>query len=224
MKKRSKVPAFRRLKFWNDLVIVAFAIASMIFLGLEFGTKLSIGQLHLLHVLDITIAFTFLADFVFRLHKAKDKRHFIIFHWWELLASIPITNTITQGLRGLRFLRILEIVAVLRVTGRLEVTGEVFGSYTKFPYVIEAFSTIIAVLFAGSVGFFALEYGHNPNVHSLWDAFWWATTTMTTTGYGDIYPVTTAGRVLAMGLMFTGLITAALLTSVMVRYLSARKR
>lgn len=206
------------------MVIIAFAIASIVLLGLELNGQLSASQIRLAHVLDITIALAFLAEFISRIRHTKRKLKFLAWHWWELLACIPVTNTVTQGLRGLKALRLLELVSVLRVSGRLEVTGEVFGGFTEHPYVIEAFSTILAVLFGGGVGFFALEYGHNPNIHSLWDAFWWAATTMTTTGYGDIYPVTTGGRVLAMTLMFTGLITAALLTSVMVKYLALRNR
>jgi len=53
--------------------------------------------------------------------------------------------------------------------------------------------------------FFILERGSNPGVRRLMDGLWWAFATATTTGYGDITPVTDAGKVLSVMLMLTGL-------------------
>jgi len=52
--------------------------------------------------------------------------------------------------------------------------------------------------------FFHFEQGINPAVHSLFDAFYWAITTVTTVGYGDILPLSIGGRLAAMGLMILG--------------------
>jgi voltage-gated potassium channel len=54
-------------------------------------------------------------------------------------------------------------------------------------------------------------------------AFWWAVTTITTVGYGDVVPVTTAGRLVGSLLMLTGLSLIPLLTSVVVSVLSSRR-
>jgi voltage-gated potassium channel len=55
------------------------------------------------------------------------------------------------------------------------------------------------------LGFAAVEQGSNENVESTWDGLWWALTTMTTVGYGDITPVTESGRMIAAVVMVIGI-------------------
>jgi len=74
------------------------------------------------------------------------------------------------------------------------------------------------IALSGALGFHYCEADANPNVHSFWDSFWWAMVTITTIGYGDIYPVTIAGRVIAIFLMFTGIGTLGLMTATIAAY------
>jgi len=60
------------------------------------------------------------------------------------------------------------------------------------------------VLFAGAFLFYQLEAPVNPNVNHFFDALYWAMCTITTVGYGDIVPQTTAGRALSLALMVLG--------------------
>jgi len=53
--------------------------------------------------------------------------------------------------------------------------------------------------------FYAVEQGTNPNILSIGDGIWWAIVTLTTIGYGDIYPWTTAGRIIATLLGLLGI-------------------
>jgi voltage-gated potassium channel len=73
-------------------------------------------------------------------------------------------------------------------------------------------SVILLTIFTGALGFFYAEQGVNPNLHSFRDSVWWAMVTVTTIGYGDIYPVTTAGRLIAVALMIIGIGTVSLFT------------
>jgi voltage-gated potassium channel len=68
-----------------------------------------------------------------------------------------------------------------------------------------------------------MEAGINPNVHSLWDSFWWTIVTITTVGYGDIYPVTTGGRILAIFFMLGGTATVGTATAAIAAYLINKK-
>jgi voltage-gated potassium channel len=64
-----------------------------------------------------------------------------------------------------------------------------------------------------SVVFYFLETNKNPKIQTLMDALWWGFSTATTTGYGDITPTTTAGKVLSIFLMLTGLALFSMFTA-----------
>lgn len=68
----------------------------------------------------------------------------------------------------------------------------------------------------GAYVFYHLESGMNPNVQHFFDAYWWAMSTVTTVGFGDIVPMTTEGRLVAMFLMVTGILCFFAFTTVMV--------
>ena len=211
-----------RVRLIDDVVVIVFSLVSAGLLVIELTGASTTEQVASIRVLDTAIGLFFLVEFMVRLALSKDRRRFLLFRWWELLAAIPFTNVTTQALRSLKFIRLVELVRIVRATVRLEATGEALGSYTDHPYVLESLSSLIAVLFTSSVIFYALESGTNTKVTSLWDAFWWSTATLTTTGYGDISPVTTGGRIVAIFLMLIGVVMIAAFTGVVVRYMAAR--
>lgn len=64
----------------------------------------------------------------------------------------------------------------------------------------------LSTLLLSSYAFFILEVERNLFVETFFDSFWWAVVTLTSLGYGDIYPVTIGGRIVGMFLMFFGVI------------------
>lgn len=68
---------------------------------------------------------------------------------------------------------------------------------------------VISILVVGSsgIGIYLIESPHeNAQITNLIDAFWWASATVTTVGYGDVVPVTEAGRLMGIALMFVGIL------------------
>lgn len=62
----------------------------------------------------------------------------------------------------------------------------------------------------------------NANIKNFGDAIWWATTTITTVGYGDYYPVTLTGRLVAVGLMISGVAVVGVVTASLASWLVAQ--
>ena len=74
--------------------------------------------------------------------------------------------------------------------------------HRKFHYVL---ILTAAVMVLGATGLYVVEREQNEALTSFWDALWWAVSTTTTVGYGDIYPTTGEGRLIAVLLMLTGI-------------------
>lgn len=187
----------------RDLAISGLAVLSAVLLILELSSELSSTQLRFFYALDLAIAFAFLADFLYELYTAKNRKLYFRHNWYLLLASIPITGGTYQALRSVQLIRLMRIVRLYARIRRLsEATEHVSRNSSRYIF-IALFSTI--VIFVGSSAFFHFEAALNYRIDTYFDALWWAVVTATSVGYGDIYPVTTAGRVTAMFLMMFGL-------------------
>lgn len=191
-----------------ELFVLALALFSIVLLLVELTAELAPHQHWILERIDLAIACIFLVEFLWRWRRAEDRGHFLRTSWWELLAAIPMTVETVQALRGVRLLRVLRIVRLLRVVRfavRMKIVMErarLFGDRT---HLIGITSTVTAIVITGAAAFHYFEFGVNPNVKGFGDSIWWSIITVTTVGYGDIYPHTTAGRIVATLLLVTGL-------------------
>ena len=133
----------------------------------------------------------FLADYIVSLTLAKPRGRWFIRHLYELLIVVlPV-------LRPLRLLRLVTLIAVLHRTAgsalRSRITLYVGGSAT------------LLVLVAGLAVLDAEQNAQGSNIRTFGDALWWAFVTITTVGYGDYFPITFVGRLIAVGLMIAGI-------------------
>lgn len=109
MKGMGTKKSFSKFAFLIEVVMLFLALVSGYLLLLEFTTSLTSQQIQLFDTIDLGIALAFLCEFAVNFFVAKKQLKFFIFHWWELLAAIPITVPLTQALRLLRLLRLLHL-------------------------------------------------------------------------------------------------------------------
>lgn len=126
--------------------------------------------------------------------------------WFDLLLIVVTppfgVPDAMQGIRSLRLLRLLRLLRAFGVAAMgFKLARRHFGR-KKFHYVL---LVACATVVLGAVAVFALEADENKNIRHLGDALWWALTTVTTVGYGDITPITPEGRLVAVVLMLTGI-------------------
>jgi len=178
----------------------------------------------LLTVYDNAICVVFLIDFFGNLSRAPTKREYFIGRrgWLDLLGSVPALGFFkyTALLRLARLSRLARITRLLRGQKKRELIDDVVthrGQYAAFVSVTAA--TIVLVVCSVLVLQFESRAA-DANITTGGDALWWALVTITTVGYGDFFPVTTAGRITGAFVMFAGVgiigALASILASVLV--------
>lgn len=192
---RSGVPVV-----FNYLVLVAAALVVPALL-LETSKQSDIKAIAI--GLDWAIWLAFVAELVVLLRAADDRVGWLRKHPLDVLLVVltpPFLPGPVQAIRAMRLLRLVRLVRVIQLASRLlTVTGLRFA----------AGLTGVLIL-VGGTAFAEVEKGQHL---SAWDGVWWATTTVTTVGYGDISPHTDGGRVIAIGLMVCGVGFVAMLTA-----------
>ncbi len=154
------------------------------------------------------VAIIFTGEYLWRWIKSKDPRYpltaaAII----DLISILPFWIGFwvdTRWLRIIRALRILRLIKFYRHNCHMQVLVE--GLYRAWPQLKALGSVMGIVVLLSTALIFEMERVAQPDkFKSLHDGFWWTMVTITTIGYGDLYPVTMAGKNLAVGLMVIGL-------------------
>lgn len=138
--------------------------------------------------IQYVIWLVFAADYAIRLVIAEQRLHFITHNLIDLAAVV---------LPALRPLRLVSALALVHQQAGRRLRGHVAA------YV--ASSTLLIVTISGLAVLDAERGSPGATIETWEDAMWWAVVTITTVGYGDFYPVTTEGRLFALGLMLCGL-------------------
>ena len=161
-----------------------------------------------LEVVSWTVWAAFAVDFAVRILLARDRRRYVVSHWYDVaLIVLPM-------LRPLRLLRLFALARVLNRSAVSSLVGRV-GVYIAGSAVMAVGLGAVAVLDAE-------EESAAANITTIGDALWWACTTVTTVGYGDRYPVTTEGRFVAVVLMIVGIAVVGGVTASVTAYLIER--
>ncbi|TCJ12340.1 ion transporter [Parasulfuritortus cantonensis] len=151
--------------------------------------------------LDNGVCLLFFLDFLVTFWRAEDRLgYFMRWGWLDLLSSVPMVDELRWG-RVARIFRIFRILRGLR-SAKL-VTELVVLHRHESALLSAALITLLMVVFS-AIAILQLETAPNANIRSAGDALWWSITTLTTVGYGDLYPVTGGGRVLAAAVMVAG--------------------
>lgn len=184
-----------------DLLVTFLSIYVLIALAVETIFTLPLQIARLLSFIDDGICFVFLYDFVIRFKKAPSKKQFMKWGWIDLLSSIPTYSYLRYG----RLVRLVGLFRILRAFRSVKcLIDHIFQIRIKGTLATVCMLAFLMVIFS-SIAILQVEHAPNSNIRTAGDAIWWSFTTITTVGYGDKFPVTIPGRIIAAFLMVTGI-------------------
>jgi voltage-gated potassium channel len=196
-----------------DLLLMGLMIAGFI-VGILHSSVLNIGMF------DLTVAILILLDFIiFRFRKEKMNEsnwQFIRKNWAYIVSIIPLTFISFNLLQLFGYIDIVWLILILRFFALIKVlliTGSKVREYPSKTKLDYATVVLLLVLVIGSFLFFIVERSVNPEVPNYESAMWYAIVSMTTVGYGDIVPITLAGRIIGIVLILTGMGYVSLVTA-----------
>lgn len=199
MEANNQITEKENLGFLN-LLILLLSFYVLIALLVDTLFKLPPEISKILNYADNVICCVFLLDFIIRFGKAESKLNFMKWGWIDLIASIPTFDFMRAG-RLLRVIRIIRLIRAFRSTRHI--ITHVFKNRVQGTLTSVTLVAVLMLLFS-SIAILQFETDPNSNIKTAEDAIWWSYVTITTVGYGDKYPVTTEGRIIAAMLMTVG--------------------
>jgi voltage-gated potassium channel len=212
-------PRLSTWRRWTDVPLIALALGSLPILLLDFvSDRLGASDRRFIYLVNLIVFLAFVADYVVEFTLAAKRGLYVRQEWRSLLIAI------SQGLALLPALGVLGVAraarAVRPVIFAARLLGIAVAEASEMRRVFRKHAVSVAVSISGlvwitsAVAFTLVEdVGTGRRVKSFGDALWWSAATISTVGYGDIYPVTVIGRFVAVLTMIVGVSTFGVLTA-----------
>lgn len=163
--------------------------------------------------IDYTVWALFAVEYLTKLYLAPHRLRFVRSHLVDL---VVIAVPFLRPLRLARLLRLLRLARVVTTAAAVLRRGRSVMTHRGLHFVLLAVTILVFVLAGAELAFERVAPG--ANIHDYGDALWWAVVTATTVGYGDRYPVTAAGRGVAVILMLVGIGLVGVVTATVASY------
>lgn len=161
------------------------------------------------HGTEAAVIVIFTLEYLLRLYVSEKKLSFIFSFYGlvDLIAILPYYLFLGLDLRSMRAFRLVRLVRLLKMARYQKAMKRFQAAFSmaKEEVVLFLFFTLI-LLYLSAVGIYYFEREAQPEAFaSVFHSLWWAVATLTTVGYGDVYPITTGGKVFTFFMMIIGM-------------------
>lgn len=177
---------------------------------------------------EIAVVVIFTCEYIIRILLSPKRLRFIFSFYGlvDLIATLPFYLAFAIDLRSFRLIRLLRLVRVLKVARYNSALQRFSKALFLAKEELAIFTGLsLILLYLSAVGIYHFEHVAQPEVFkSIFDSLWWSVATLTTVGYGDIYPITIGGRFFTFIILMIGLGLVAVPTGIVASALSAVRR
>ena len=207
-----------------DTVICALIVVSLITFSIETLPNLPPTASEVLYWIELTTVLLFTGEYVLRLAVAEPRGQFVrsFFGLLDLVAILPFYLAVGVDLRAVRTFRLLRLIRILKLARYSAAIRRLHRAAIIVREELVLFLNVALILiFLSAVGIYYFESSSQPEQFaSVFHSLWWAIVTLTTVGYGDVFPITTGGRVFTFFVLFLGLGIVAVPTGLFASALS----
>ena len=189
-----------------ESMIIFLILADVILLTLITFVPVNPQVYGMIVFFDLTVVLILIPEFIYRMYRAPDRREFLKHNWTDIIGMIP-EILVGHYSTYLRYFRLIRIAALFKKEIRHIL------DYLHKTHIDQGIFAILIILFSGTIIFYIVEHGQNPQMTGLDDALWYMVVTITTVGYGDISAQTNAGRLVGVVIMFAGIGFISFLTA-----------
>jgi voltage-gated potassium channel len=201
-----------------DFFIQFLIVLSVITFSIETLPKLEPGTRTILNGIEIFCVIVFTLEYLARIYIADKKLKFIFsfFGLIDLLAILPFYLAFGVDLRSLRVLRMFRLFRLLKLVRY----NKAMRHFTKAmliarEQIILFMAVTLVLIYFSAVGIYYFENEAQPDhFASVFDSLWWSIVTLTTVGYGDVYPITPGGKIFTFFILLIGLGIVAVPTGI----------
>jgi voltage-gated potassium channel len=189
--------------------IQALIVLSLIAFSIETLPDLSHATRWWLRVFEVFSVVVFTIEYLARAWISRPTSKYLLsfFGIIDLAAILPFYIAAGVDLRSLRAFRLLRLFRIFKLARYSTAMQRFHRAFLIAREELVLFlGTTIILLFLASVGIYYFEHKAQPDSYeSVFDSMWWAVATLTTVGYGDVYPITTGGKIFTFFVLLIGL-------------------
>jgi len=207
-----------------DIFIQSLILLSLISFSIETLPNLSDKVINFLNIFEFITIVIFSIELLLRLILTSPpfKYLFSFYGIIDLIAVIPFYLSVGVDLRSVRIFRLFRLFRIFKLFKYSSAIDRLNSAFSEIKKEITIF--IIGAFFfiyVSSIGIYHFEHKVQPEIFkSVFHSMWWAVTTLTTVGYGDMYPVTTGGKIFTTIIVFIGMGMIAVPTGLLASALS----
>ena len=192
-----------------DTVVFALIVVSLITFSIDTLPNLSPAASAILSWIELATVLLFTGEYLLRLAVADSRWRFVrsFFGVIDLVAILPFYLAVGVDLRAVRTFRLLRLIRILKLARYSDAIRRLRRAVGIVREELVIFLNVALILiFLSAVGIYYFEHESQPeHFASVFHSLWWAVVTLTTVGYGDMFPITTGGRVFTFFVLFIGL-------------------